>query len=135
VQRPPQRLALAPAAGDLRIDVGGGDHLGACLGGHPPGVVGGVVVDDDDLVHQAQPVDEVAAQPVHHPPDRRGLVVGRDAHGDDLVTLGVDQVAQRDVAVVPRGDRRDGSRRRLNRWKRSTSCHQSFRQGGAASAP
>ena len=58
------------------------------------------------------------------------LVVGRDAHRDDVVALGRHEIAQGHVAVVPRRDRRDRSARRFDRKERSGHRQQSFRQNG-----
>jgi hypothetical protein len=113
VEGAPQRLALAPAARHVGEDVGGVHDPGAGRRGGLGGLVGGVVVEHEDLVDQADPVDQVAPDLGHDGADGRLLVVGGDAHRHDVppVALRLDQPAQGHVAVVPGGDRRGGSTR------------------------
>jgi hypothetical protein len=105
VQRAPQRLALARPAGHVGQHLGGADHPRPGGFGHLGRVVGGVVVHDQHLVHQAEPVHQVAAHLGHDRAHGVAFVVRGDAHRHRLVALGVDQPVQRKVAVVPAGDR------------------------------
>ena len=77
-QRLPDGVALPGAGPGTGQDVGAVHHPGAGGGGHLGGAVGGVVVDDQDLVEQRDGLDQPAAGRLDDPADGGGLVPGRD---------------------------------------------------------
>ena len=100
VQRLPQRLALAVPPAVLDQHLGGGHHPGPGGGGLRARAVGRVVVDDHDLVDEAEPVDQLGADGRHDGPDGRLLVAGGDAHRHRGAPLGGDEHVDREVGGV-----------------------------------
>src|SRR5207248_4638881 len=99
-QRLPHGVALAGAGPELGGDFGGRDDAGAGTGGPGRRAVGRAVVDDDDLVDQRLLAHEVTAHGRDDRADRGRLVASRQAHGDPLVALGLDQAVDGELAVV-----------------------------------
>ena len=83
-QRLPQRLALAGAGAVGGQHVGGGDDVGAGRPGDRGGGVGGVGVDDQQLVDQRQPAHPALVQVGDQAPDGRRLVPRRQDDADPV---------------------------------------------------
>ncbi len=76
-------------------DLGDGDHPGPRGLGELGGGVDRAVVEDEDLVHQAGPLDQVTPDGGHDGADGGRLVAGREAHGhpDTEAALPVGELA------------------------------------------
>ena len=74
---PPEGLTLSRTrSGLVGQHVTGGEDDRSGGAGHQRGVVGGSIVDDDDLVDQAAPVDQLVDQGRDHASDGGRLVAG-----------------------------------------------------------
>jgi hypothetical protein len=89
--RLPQRLALAVALAEVGEHGGGIDDRGAGVPGPAGRVVGGVVVDHDDLVDHRVSLDELGPHGLDDRADRGRLVAGGQADTDRRVTAVVGQ--------------------------------------------
>jgi hypothetical protein len=92
----PHGLALAAARGLAT------DDPGTRPAGDRPGVVGGAVVDDQDLVDEGDPSafgGQSGDDAQDDGTDRRRLVPGRDADGHGTAGLGTGQVCRVEVAM------------------------------------
>ncbi len=96
----PQGLALARFGPELRGDVGRGHDPGPGGGRHLGRGVGGVVVEDEDLVHQRGVADQRLLHRGNDRADGRGLVTGGQAQGDPPAPLRRDQVVGGEAGVV-----------------------------------
>ena len=113
VQRAPHRRALAVAVSVLGKHLRGGDHPGTTGDRDSGGVVVRVVVDDEDLVDEANVVDELAPNARDDVADR-GLFVARrkaDRHRPAGLRVGKGTGIELGVVERPQGIRERQSTR------------------------
>ncbi len=96
-ERLPQRLTLAGSRSALGQDVVCAQNDSAGLPCPESGVVGRSVVDDENLVDEGYPLDELTHDGPHHVSHRRAFVASRYANRYRLATTGGEESVEIEV--------------------------------------